>query len=90
MKTIVNKTHKPLRIQLHGGKVLHLGPARTGQISDEASQEPAIQRLVKAGEIEIQGEGAQHPGAAGEQGAAHEAPHGGHHPTTVVLPKGDR
>ncbi|MBZ5640936.1 MAG: hypothetical protein LAO51_19535 [Acidobacteriia bacterium] len=90
MKTIVNKSHKPLKIQLHGGKVLHLGPARTGQIADEAAGEPAVRRLVESGDVEIVGEGA-HSGPAGQEQAptAHEATHG-HTPTTVVLPKGNR
>ena len=54
LKTIVNKTRKPLRIQLHGGKTLHLGPGKTGQIADDAADEPSVKRLVKAKEIEIQ------------------------------------
>jgi hypothetical protein len=89
VKTIVNKTRKPLRIQLHGGKTLHLGPGKTGQISDDAAEEPTIRRLVKAKEIELQGEGPSASG--GEQSGAvpHEAPRG-HHPKTVVLPKGNR
>ncbi|HKQ60246.1 MAG TPA: hypothetical protein VJS92_03110 [Candidatus Polarisedimenticolaceae bacterium] len=86
---IVNKTRKPLRIQLHGGKVLHLGPGNTGQISNDAAEEPAIRRLVKAGEIEIVDEAHHAPSGSGDPGAKHEAPRG-HHPTTVVLPKGDR
>ncbi len=90
MKTIVNKTHKPLKIRLHGGKVLHLGPARTGQITDEAAGEPAVRRLVDSGDVEIAGEGA-HAGAPaqGTTSTPHEATHG-HTPTTVVLPKGNR
>ena len=90
MKTIVNKTHKPLKIRLHGGKVLHLGPARTGQIADEAAGEPAVKRLLDAGEVEILGEGSPSgPTGQGPSPAPHEATHG-HTPTTVVLPKGNR
>jgi len=90
MKTIVNRTHKPLKIRLHGGKVLHLGPNRTGQIADEASGEPAVKRLIDSGEVEILGEGA-HPGQPAQAAGAtpHESTHG-HTPTTVVLPKGNR
>jgi hypothetical protein len=90
MKTIVNRTHKPLKIRLHGGKVLHLGPAKSGQIGDDAADEPGVRRLVEAGEVEILGDGA-HPGQAapGAVSAPHEATHG-HTPTTVVLPKGNR
>ncbi|PYT07865.1 MAG: hypothetical protein DMF49_06880 [Acidobacteria bacterium] len=89
MKTIVNKTRKPMRIGLPGGKTLHLGPARTGQISDEASQAPGIRRLVEAGEIEIVGEESHPQSGAGTQGVVPEAPKG-HHPKTIVLPKGNR
>ena len=90
MKTISNKTRKPIKVPLPGGRFLHLGPAKTGQISDSAAEIPSVQRLVKAGEIEIHGEGAQPQVAmAGKPGAAHEATHG-HTPTKVVRPKGDR
>jgi hypothetical protein len=90
MKTIVNKTHKPLKIQLHGGKVLHLGPGKSGQIGDDAVDEPSVRRHIEAGEVEIAGEGT-HAGPAGQGTAStpHEATHG-HTPTTVVLPKGNR
>ena len=89
MKNITNKTHKPLKVPLEGGKALHLGPNKTGQISDKAADLPAVQRMVKAGEIEILGEGAAH--AAGPDGAptGHASTHG-HHPPTVIRPKGDR
>ena len=89
MKTIVNKTRKPMRIGLPGGKTLHLGPARTGQISDEASQAPGIRRLVEAGEIEIVGEESHPQSGADTRGVVPEAPKG-HHPKTIVLPKGNR
>ena len=47
MKTIRNKTPRPIRITLAGGKVLHLGPARTGQIGDEAVTRPSVQALLQ-------------------------------------------
>jgi len=89
LKTIVNRTRKPLRIQLHGGKTLHLGPGKTGQIADDAAEEPSVRRLVKAKEIEIQGEGATASGGEQQGSVMHEAPRG-HHPKTTVLPKGNR
>ncbi len=89
MKTVVNKTRKPLKIHLPGGKTLHLGPMKCGQISDQAAEEDSVRKLVKAGEIDILGEGAQAPAAGGAAGSVHEATHG-HPPTTVVLPKGNR
>lgn len=87
MKTIVNKTPRPIRIQLPRGKTLHLGPTRTGQISDDALEHEAVRKLLKAGDIEVVGE-EQTPGASGPQ-PVQQATHG-HHPTTLVHPKGDR
>jgi hypothetical protein len=90
MKTIVNKTHKPLKIQLRGGKVLHLGPAKNGQVGDDAADEPSMRRLIEAGEVEIVGDGAHAgPGGQGAASTPHESTHG-HTQTTVVLPKGNR
>ena len=39
MRTIVNKTTRPLRVPLPGGKVLHLGPKKSGQIADPAADQ---------------------------------------------------
>ena len=87
MKTILNKTPRPLRIRLPRGKTLHLGPSKTGQISDDALSREAVQQMLRAGDIEVVGE--EHSqGATGPQ-AVQEATHG-HHPTTRVHPKGDR
>jgi len=89
MKEIRNRTQAPLRVPLARGRVLHLGPARTGQASDDALQYPAFRKLVEAGSIEVLDDGKTE--SFGEDGAAagHEATHG-HHPPTVVLPKGNR
>ena len=87
MKTILNKTPRPLRIRLPRGKTLHLGPSKTGQISDDALSRKAVQQLLQAGEIEVVGED-QSQDAVGPQtvqGATR-----GHAPTTRVHPKGDR
>ena len=53
MKTVANKTQKPLSVPLPRGKVLHLGPGKTGQISSEAAEHPRLKKLVDAGEIEV-------------------------------------
>lgn len=89
MKIISNKTQRPLRIPLRGGKTLHLGPLKSGQISGQEAETPAVRRLVDAGEIEISGDGTQQKPAETGAGAPHESTHG-HHPKTVVLPKGNR
>lgn len=53
MKTIVNKTRRPLRVPLPQGRTLHLGPNQNGQIAPHAADHPPLKRLLEAGEIEI-------------------------------------
>ena len=89
MKSITNKTRNPIKISLPGGKFLHLGPSKTGQIADRASERPSVQRLVKAGEVEILADGARPQSSASPASAGHAATHG-HTPTKVVRPMGDR
>jgi hypothetical protein len=62
VKTISNKTHRPLSVPLPRGKTLHLGPGKIGQIASEDAEHPPLKKLVEAGEIEILGEG--HAGVA--------------------------
>jgi hypothetical protein len=89
MKTVRNKTPLPIRVQLGGGKTLHLGPAKTGQISDSAAERESVRKLIKDGKIELlsdSGSGpAQGEGASGPAESTH-----GHPPTTMVTPKGNR
>lgn len=90
MKTVRNKSKKALRVPLPQGKVLHLGPARTGQVSDHAVEHPPFAKLLEAGEVEIVGEGAhasEGPGPA--QAGGHPQTHG-HHPTVSAPRRGDR
>ena len=89
MKTITNKTNKPIRIPLAGGKILHLGPLKTGQIADTAAERPAIKKLLKAGEIEILDEGQHSQGGADSGGASPESSHG-HPQNTSLRSRGDR
>jgi hypothetical protein len=56
MKTVSNKTQRPLSVPLPHGKILHLGPGKTGQIAWKAVEHPPLKKLVDAGEIEILGE----------------------------------
>lgn len=72
MKTIVNKTPLPLRVPLPGGKVLHLGPNKSGQVADGAVEHNGLKKLLDAGKIEIQGEG---QGSATGDGGGSESPH---------------
>jgi hypothetical protein len=57
MKEIRNKTNRPLRIPLPGGKTLHLGPSMVAQITDKATEHEGLQELIEEGSIEIVGEG---------------------------------
>lgn len=89
MKTIVNKSQKPIRIPLPGGRAMHLGPAKSGQISDHNAASPAVRKLVDAGVITLTG--GEGPAEATAEGAehVHEGTHG-HAPRKVVRPRGDR
>jgi len=57
MKTITNKTHRPLSVPLPRGKTLFLGPGKTGQIASEAVEHAPLKKMIDAGEIEVLGEG---------------------------------
>lgn len=89
MKTIVNKTPSPVRVPLPRGKVLHLGPLKSGQVSHKDLDHEPLKQMIESGQIEVQGDG---PGVE----ATHERSRGpsvrtrGHHPTTSAPVKGDR
>jgi hypothetical protein len=89
MKTVRNTTPRPLAVPLPGGKALHLGPRKTGEIATQAAEHPPLVRLVEAGELEVLDDG--HP--AGTPGAAAGQVHastGGHPPTSRSGRRGDR
>ncbi len=75
MKTIKNKTTKPIRVPLPRGKTVHLGPSKSGQITTEAAEYAGLKKLVEAGDIEIVDEGPDGggggPGGPGGSGARH-------------------
>ena len=58
MKTIKNKTSRPLRVPLPRGKTVHLGPAKSGQITAEAAEYAGLKKLIDAGDIELVDEAA--------------------------------
>ncbi len=89
MKTVRNKTHRPLRVRLSQGKTLHLGPLKEGQISFQDVDSGGVKRLVEAGELELLGDGAQAQGGTVPSPARHADTHG-HHPGTTVTKRGDR
>ena len=53
MPTITNKTKKPLRVPLPGGKKLHLGPGKSGQVAPKSLEHPPLEKMIAAGEIEV-------------------------------------
>lgn len=76
MVKVENKTKKPVRVPLPGGKKLHLGPTATAEINAKAVSHPPLQKLVEAGEIEIidgpggrgKGSGSGNTGISGSTG----------------------
>ena len=88
MKLVRNRTRRPLKIRLAGGKVLHLGPAKTGQVSDDSVVRASIRELVESGQLEIVGEG-QVDAAANSPLSPQESTHG-HHSPSVVPRRGNR
>jgi len=88
MPAVNNKTHKPLSVPLPGGKTLHLGPGKTGQISAKAATDARLLRLVEAGEIEIVDEEARtNAGPTGSSGRQRTSVH---RQTTGTHRSGDR
>jgi hypothetical protein len=57
MKEIRNTTHLPVRVPLPQGRVLHLGPLQTGEVTAHTLEHPPFQELVAAGRIEVLGDG---------------------------------
>jgi hypothetical protein len=90
MRSVTNKTNKPLAVPLPRGKVLRLGPRKTGQISSDDVEHPALKKLADAGDLEIHEEG--HVPNQGGGGAGKIGPTGaqGHAATTGGRRSGDR
>jgi hypothetical protein len=76
MKTVTNKTTKPIKVSLPRGKSLHLGPKKSGQIRNEDAEHAGVKKLVEAGQIEVVEGGHRESGATGGTTAPHEATHG--------------
>jgi len=89
VKNVRNKSRSPLKIPLSQGRVLHLGPLKTGQVQDGDVERPAIKKLIEGDQLEVVGEGS-HPSSASEApGAVHESTHG-HAQKKDTRPKGNR
>ncbi len=53
MKTIVNKTLRPLKIPLSRGRVLRLGPRKEGQIGTQDADRESVKSLVASGDVKV-------------------------------------
>jgi len=89
MKTIENKSHRPLKVPLPQGKFLHLGPGKKGQVADHAEEHPGFKQLLEAGDLVIIEAGGRPVGVADGEGAAHPSTQG-HVPRKTVTTRGDR
>ncbi|MDP6849970.1 MAG: hypothetical protein QGH51_09795 [Planctomycetota bacterium] len=69
---ILNKTNRPIKVDLPGGKVLRLGPSKTGQITPKAASYPPVQKLIEEGVLEILDGGGSDP-SSGSPGSANDA-----------------
>jgi hypothetical protein len=65
MPAVSNKTQMPMSVPLPGGKTLHLGPGKTGQVSAKAVEDPRLKKLVEAGELEVVGDDERPVGGSG-------------------------
>ena len=89
MKTIANKTRRPLKIKLSQGRLLRLGPSKEGQIATHDAERESVQRMIEAGEIEIIDDAS--PGAGrGSKGQAGMAQSQGHRRQFSGSKGGDR
>ena len=89
MKTIKNQTNRPLRVPLPRGKFVHLGPAKTGQITTEAAEHSGLKKLIEAGEIALFDEGTA-PGEIAGGGPRGRGAAPGHSSGGVMRRSGDR
>ena len=82
--TVRNKTQKPLSVPLSRGKVLHLGPLKTGEIAFDDAERPGVKALIDSGALEVVAVGPGHAaegrgGGGGRPGAqGHPSSTGGH------------
>ena len=89
MKTILNKTRHPLKIQLARGGVLRLGPDKEGQIATNDAEQETIQKMIAAGELDIF-EDATRSGSRGSGGPSGRLGSQGGHRQFSGSKRGDR
>ena len=86
---ICNRTKRPLKISLPGGKLLRLAPGKTGQIAPKAALHPAVKQLIDAGDIEVTG-GGRNLGATESGGSGGSDSSKGHGAGGSMRHTGDR
>ena len=64
MKTIVNKTRRPLKIKLAQGRVLRLGPAKEGQIATHDAEREFLRGFAVRGSVSVSPSGNWPQGSA--------------------------
>ena len=79
MKTIINKTQRPLKIPLGQGRVLRLGPLKEGQIGTKDADRESLQKLVASGDVEVYDDGGRSASAAGAKSSGGAGSQGAHH-----------
>jgi hypothetical protein len=89
MKTIINKTRRPLAIRLSRGKVLRLGPGKEGQIATQDVDLASVKTLMESGDVAIFDESGQ-TGSGTGTAAATRSNTRGHHPSIGMTKRGDR
>ena len=89
MPAVSNKTRRPLSVPLPGGKTLHLGPGKTGQISAKAAGDARLKKQVDAGEIEIVDDASRPTAGAGGDKRGRTS-FFGHGPAGGIRRSGDR
>jgi hypothetical protein len=89
MRIIRNKTQRPLKISLDGGRFLHLGPGQTGQVANPAAERPSLRKLVDAGEVEFVDEPSGGEGRSAPSSTVRESTQG-HRQGKALKPKGNR
>ncbi len=67
---ISNKTNRPLKVNLPGGKRLHLAPRGKAKITPKTAEFPAVLKMVEAGDVEILDGGRTKGSSSSGSGAA--------------------
>jgi hypothetical protein len=84
---ILNKTARPLKVPLPGGKFLRLAPRRSGEVNSKALQHPPLQAMVEDDSIEVIEEGRTSGGYGGHTRGISDAT--GHDPDRTIRKTGD-